>query len=145
LISVHGSRWDLVCEHKEWAPRRKIDAFGVDGNVMRDLVRQHLSRTHPTPPPTAKPDATTFLDTVKRAAAGRPTLKDGAKGTWVRDLQSGINAIVGRQVLTVDGQYGPTTGRWVRKFQQDHRLPSNGVVDTATWEALIAARLKKGT
>lgn len=145
LISVHGSRWDLVCEHKEWAPRRKIDAFGVDGAVMRDLVRQHLNKTHPSPPPTAKPDQATFLDTVKRAAAGRPTLKDGAKGTWVRDLQSGINAIVGRQVLTVDGQYGPTTGRWVRKFQQDHRLPSNGVVDTATWEALIAARLKKGT
>lgn len=142
LIAVHGARWDLVCEHKEWAPRRKIDAHGVDGNVMRDLVRQQLSRTTPFPP--AKPDAGSFLDAVRRAAAGRPVLKPGASGAWVRDLQRTLNAVVGRPVLTVDGRYGPTSQRWVRTFQKDHGLVVDGIVARPTWEALIAARLLAG-
>jgi hypothetical protein len=42
LISVHGADPRLVCEHKEWAPRRKVDAYGVDGNQMRLRVAYYL-------------------------------------------------------------------------------------------------------
>jgi len=144
LISVHGGRFDLVCEHKEWAPRRKIDAFGVDGNVMRQLVRDRLSMT-PTNPavPVAPKPPSNFLQEVHKAAAGRPIVKQGDKGPWVKDLQEGINQIVGKKVLTPDGAFGAETTKWVKQFQKDRGLPADGVVGTKTWEQVIAVRMTR--
>ena len=140
LVSAHGGRADLVCEHKEWAPRRKVDAFGVDGNQMRQLVRDRL--VAPTPAPAG--GAAAFFAAVQAAAKARPTLREGARGSMVKDLQAGLNAVVGRQVVSVDGNFGPTTARWVRQFQKDRAIPPTGVVGTVTWEQLIAARLVLG-
>lgn len=148
LISMHGGRFDLVCEHKEWAPRRKVDAFGVDGNIMRQLVRDRLSvkPTAPTTPSTApnlKPliSASQFLSEVHKAAISRPTLKQGSTGTWVKDLQEALNHIVGKKVLNADGVFNAETVKWVKQFQKDRSLPSDGVVGVKTWEQVIAARM----
>jgi hypothetical protein len=145
LIASTGQRWDLVCEHKEWAPRRKIDAFGVDGNVMRQLVKDRLTPqdnkpTPPAPPAPSNPDAE-FLKAVADAAKGRPTIKQGDKGSWVKDAQEAINQIVGRKVLTADGVFGAETTKWIRQFQRDRGLADDGVVGQGTWQHLIAARL----
>jgi hypothetical protein len=145
LISAHGSRFDLVCEHKEWAPRRKIDAYGVDGNVMRELVRDRLNPTvppvpGPAPDPVAPSDAD-FLRAVAQAAAGRPVLREGDRGVWVKDAQGALNAIVGRNVLTEDGVFGPGTAKWVRQFQKDRGLKADGIVGQGTWQHLLSARL----
>ena len=134
LVSAHGGRADLVCEHKEWAPRRKVDAFGVDGNVMRQLVRERL----------AAPAPGNVLQAIHAAAKARPTLREGATGVWVKDLQAGLNAVVGRPVVPVTGRFDGTTARWVRQFQKDRAIPPTGVVGTITWEQLIAARLVLG-
>ena len=144
LIEPHGARWDLVCEHKEWAPRRKVDAYGVDGDTMRDLVRQRLETPQPPPPAPDAPSAVTdaeFLRSVAEAARQRPTIREGSNGRWVKDLQEGINQIVGSKVLTPDGEFGPTTARWVRQFQKDRGLTADGVVGPGTWQHLISARL----
>lgn len=136
LISAHGGRADLVCQHKEWAPRRKVDAWGVDGNVMRQLVRDRLGAPAPAP--------VNVLQAIHAAAKGRPTLKEGASGAWVKDLQAGLNAVVGRPVVPVTGRFDAVTARWVRQFQKDRGIPPTGVVGTTTWEQLIAARLVAG-
>lgn len=150
LISAHGNRWDLVCEHKEWAPRRKVDAFGVDGNQMRELVRDRLNMpVGPTPTPTPAPDPVQnpvmsdadFKKAIAAAAAVRPTLKKGDKGTWVGDLQNALNTIVGRKVLPENGVFGPNTDRWVRQFQQDRGVKADGVVGYRTWLLILSARL----
>ena len=138
LIGAHGGRADLVCEHKEWAPRRKVDAFGVDGNVMRQLVRERLGAPAPAPAPG------NVLQAIHEAAKGRPTLREGSTGIWVKDLQAGLNAVVGRPVVPVTGRFDGTTARWVRQFQKDRAIPPTGVVGTVTWEQLIAARLVLG-
>ena len=140
LVSAAGGRADLVCEHKEWAPRRKVDAWGVDGNVMRQLVRDRLS----TPAPAPAPSPVNALQAIHAAAKARPTLREGMSGTWVRDLQAGLNAVVGRPVVPVTGRFDGTTARWVRQFQKDRTIPPTGVVGTTTWVQLIAARLAVG-
>lgn len=140
LVSAAGGRADLVCEHKEWAPRRKVDAWGVDGNVMRQLVRDRLS----TPAPAPAPSPVNALAAIHAAAKARPTLREGSTGVWVRDLQAGLNAVVGRPVVPVTGRFDGTTARWVRQFQKDRTIPPTGVVGTTTWEQLIAARLVLG-
>ena len=141
LLEGHGRGWELVCEHKEWAPSRKVDAFGVDGNVMRRLVRDRLGANVD---PGQQSAAAAFLAAIRAAAAGRPTLKERSSGTWVRDLQAGLNAVVGRPVVPVTGRFDATTARWVRQFQRDRGIPPTGVVGTMTWEQLIAARLAVG-
>lgn len=140
LISAHGGRYDLVCEHKEWAPRRKIDAFGVDGNVMRELVRDRLAAPQP-PKPQPQPSDVEFLKAVADAAKGRPTIKQGDKGSWVKDAQEAINQIVGSKVLTPDGVFGSDTTRWIKQFQKDRGLVADGIVGQGTWQHLISARL----
>lgn len=144
LIAGHGGRADLVCEHKEWAPRRKVDAWGVDGNVMRQLVRDRLTPpAAPAPAPAPAPEVNA-LQAIHDAAKGRPTLKEGSTGQWVKDLQMGLNVAVGRPVVPVTGRFDATTARWVRQFQKDRKIPPTGVVGTTTWEQLIAARLVAG-
>jgi hypothetical protein len=140
LVAGHGGRADLVCEHKEWAPRRKVDAWGVDGNVMRQLVGDRL---RPATAPAAPPQVN-VLQAIHDAAKGRPTLKEGSSGSWVKDLQAGLNVAVGRPVVPVTGRFDATTARWVRQFQKDRKIPPTGVVGTTTWEQVIAARLVAG-
>ncbi len=40
--------------------------------------------------------------------------------------------------VSVDGVYGPATQRAVREFQEKNSLPADGVVDSATFDALVA-------
>ena len=147
LISAHGANPSLVCEHKEWAPTRKIDAFGVDGNQMRAMVNAYLHNainpSHPVQVPPADPSAIAFLKSLNEAAKKKPTLKRGSKGAAVTDLQQNLNIIVGQRVIPVDGKFGPTTERWVKQFQKDHGLPADGVVGYQTWLQILAARLRK--
>lgn len=142
LISAHGNRWDLVCEHKEWAPHRKVDAWGVDGNTMRELVKDRLDPVvPPTPGPQPSPSDADFLKAIAEAAAKRPTLREGDRGPWVKDAQEGINQIVGKPVLKADGVFGGETAKWVRQFQRDRHLVADGVVGQGTWQHLLSARL----
>ena len=143
LISAHGGDANLVCEHKEWAPTRKIDAFGIDGNQMRILVAKYLSGTISTPiAPPAPNSPAAFLQAISEAAKNKPVLKRGSRGDGVKDLQSNINAIVGRNVLKVDGDFGSSTDTWVKQFQKDHKLTPDGVVGYQTWAQIIARRFR---
>lgn len=145
LISNHGANPDYVCEHKEWAPTRKIDAFGVDGNQMRSMVALFLKKTpnpapQPVPNPAPDPNGAAFLRALSEAAKKKPLLKRGNTGPAVKDLQANINAIVKRNVLTLDSNFGPATERWVKQFQKDHNLKADGIVSYDTWVQILARR-----
>ena len=66
------------------------------------------------------------------AVVTHPTLSSGSSGAAVIRLQKLLG-------LPADGQFGPMTRRAVASFQVRHRLPATGVVNAATWAALILA------
>ena len=69
----------------------------------------------------------------------KPTLQEGTADTAnVTVLQQQLNAH-GYNVGTPDGSFGPGTKAQVVKFQQDNKItPADGVVNQATWNALLA-------
>jgi peptidoglycan hydrolase-like protein with peptidoglycan-binding domain len=68
-----------------------------------------------------------------------PTLQLGFTGTKVAELQRllvqlGYGSMLGKG--GIDGKFGTDTQNAVKKFQQDNRLPTNGIVRPAIWRAL---------
>lgn len=62
------------------------------------------------------------------------TLRQGDYGKEVERLQELL--IKNGIGLTVDGDFGPTTHRMVKKFQTAHGLAADGIVGNKTWDAL---------
>lgn len=67
-----------------------------------------------------------------------PTLRKGARGTAVADLQRRL-AAAGFSAGAVDGIFGSLTDAAVRSFQRARRLLVDGVVGPQTWGALPRA------
>ena len=61
-----------------------------------------------------------------------PTLRKGAKGQDVKDLQEALNAL-GFAVGAVDGVFGAATERAVRDFQASVGIDVDGVAGPVTW------------
>lgn len=57
------------------------------------------------------------------------TLKKGANGAEVRDLQRRLNCVA-------DGIFGSVTEEAVKAFQREHGLTADGIVGERTWTAL---------
>ena len=71
------------------------------------------------------------------ASDTKPTLRVGAFGIQVEDLQRTLNRRLDPSPkLSVDGDFGPATASAVRRFQEEKGLPANGIVDAAFWNAL---------
>lgn len=109
----------MCCGHKEFAtPRgRKIDPL-FDMNVFRMEVAMIMDET--AAPPVLIPPS----DPV-----GRPTLRRGASGDLVKQVQAKIGALV-------DGDFGPKTEASVREFQRSRGLVPDGIIGPKTWAAL---------
>jgi putative peptidoglycan binding protein len=71
-----------------------------------------------------------------RAEIVHPLLKLKAEGDMVVWAQEHLNAA--GATLPVTGVFGRQTARAVRLFKEERGLPANGVIDTETWEALLA-------
>lgn len=72
--------------------------------------------------------------------ATRPTLKNGSKGDYVKELQQMLVKL--GYSLKVDGDFGSNTTRVVKQFQTKSKLTSDGIVGAKTWAALDAAIAK---
>lgn len=77
-------------------------------------------------------------------------LKRGMKTSAVGELQSQLNDWspkygINSPHLTVDGDFGLKTETAVKSFQTAARLPSTGIVDAMTWEALFTDPTKATT
>ncbi|HEX8699171.1 MAG TPA: peptidoglycan-binding protein [Myxococcaceae bacterium] len=72
------------------------------------------------------------------AALAPPTLREGARGPQVVDLQRKL-AAAGFSPGAADGDFGPKTTAAVKSFQRAKGLGADGVVGPRTWAALAAA------
>ncbi len=83
---------------------------------------------------------TTAPGSTTTTLPAKPTLQEGsADSANVIILQQQLNAH-GYNVGAADGSFGPGTEAQVVKFQQDNKItPADGVVNQATWNALLAS------
>ncbi|MCP3104051.1 peptidoglycan-binding protein [Myxococcus sp. K15C18031901] len=73
-----------------------------------------------------------------------PTVREGAKGATVTDLQKRL-AAAGFNPGPVDGLFGPKTEKAVKAFQKAKGLAQDGIVGPKTWGALKAGGVKPPT
>ncbi len=68
---------------------------------------------------------------------GGAVLQSGSSGEAVRTIQRQLNEVSKKfpliEKVAVDGVYGDSTTAAVKTFQKVFKLPSNGIVDHATW------------
>lgn len=69
----------------------------------------------------------------------RMTLRKGAKGTLVSELQKRLNAILAISQLIPDGDFNESTRKIVVVFQKNANITADGVVGKGTWTALANA------
>lgn len=119
---------EFCAGHKEYAlPKgRKQDPL-FDMDAFRLSVAAIISGTTPAPSliPAAEPPIRPGGD------GGRPTLRRGATGDPVKQIQNKVGA-------GVDGNFGPNTEAAVRAFQSTRGLVPDGIVGPQTWAALDA-------
>lgn len=78
-----------------------------------------------------------FNDMWKEPTTKNDPLKQGDSGVQVELLQRTLNQLVKPSPeLTVDGEFGPATHAAVLKFQKEHKLAANGIVDEPVWKLL---------
>jgi hypothetical protein len=117
ILKKIGADVLMCCGHKEYAPERKIDPT-FDMNEFRQQVATIMASA--APPPIVIP-ATDPL--------GRPTLRRGARGDLVKQIQSKLH-------IDPDGIFGAVTEAAVRQFQRDNGLVPDGIVGPRTWAIL---------
>jgi hypothetical protein len=129
ILKHIGRGAEFCAGHKEFAlPKGRKPDPSFDMVAFRSAVASILSGTAPAPVliPAAEPPATAG------AAPGRPTLRRGASGNLVKQIQAKVGVIQ-------NGSFGPKTEAAVRAFQRTHGLVPDGIVGPATWAALDAA------
>lgn len=123
----HVHRDSSFCAgHKEYAlPKGRKPDPDFDMDLFRQSVQALIDGTTPQPPliPATEPGA----------AGGRPTLRRGAKGQLVAQVQRKVRAVE-------DSDFGGRTEAAVRDFQRLHGLVPDGIVGPKTWIALDAVQ-----
>ncbi|ATW05081.1 N-acetylmuramoyl-L-alanine amidase [Sphingorhabdus sp. YGSMI21] len=111
---------ERCCSHREWAlpSGRKVDPHSIDMDDFRRNVGLAIDGRFAGRPMIPAMDQ-----------AQRPTLRRGARGVWVEQLQTKLE-------LKADGIFGPLTEAAVRQYQRDHDLVGDGIVGPLTWAAL---------
>lgn len=129
ILKHAGRAADFCAGHKEYAlPKGRKSDPDLDMVAFRTAVAAIMAGAAPaaTTIPAAEPPAN------PGAAAGRPTLRRGAAGDLVKQIQAKVG-------VDVDGTFGSKTEAAVRAFQRDHNLVPDGIVGPGTWAALDGA------
>lgn len=135
MIAGHGAHPGRVCQHREWAPGRKIDAHSLDVDAFRGGVLVELGVAD-TAPEVVEP-LQDWLGQVLQAIADVSTRTQypGDTGDDVEVLQRVLNHKAG-QGLQVDGIYGPATEAAVKNVQRWVGIDVDGIAGPDTWHAL---------
>ncbi|MEU1805035.1 peptidoglycan-binding protein [Streptomyces sp. NPDC019937] len=72
------------------------------------------------------------------------TLRKGAVGPFVKQLQLSLNDLVPGNPIAVDGDFGAITDSRVREFQRHAGITDDGVVETQTWGAITKLAPRPG-
>jgi N-acetyl-anhydromuramyl-L-alanine amidase AmpD len=119
ILKKIGANALMVCGHKEYAlPQgRKIDpSFDMDD--FRLQVAAIMAGTAPLPYVIPAMDA-----------EGRKTLRRGARGHQVKQVQMKVGVVA-------SGTFDAGTEAAVRRFQRDYELVPDGIVGPRTWATL---------
>ncbi|MFG0329216.1 MAG: peptidoglycan-binding protein [Phycisphaerales bacterium] len=145
LVAPVGADAGRVCQHKEWAPGRKIDAHSLNGDRFRAAVGVYLAPvdgSEPAPPELPDhPAGNAWLAEVLRIIADVSTRTQypGDRGHDVKVLQRVLNHKAGGLngvPLEPDGIYGPKTEAAVRNVQAWTGQAVDGIAGPNTWHAL---------
>jgi peptidoglycan hydrolase-like protein with peptidoglycan-binding domain len=121
-----GRGAEFCAGHKEYAlPGGRKNDPSFDMEAFRSSVAAILSGTTPALAliPSAEPAR------IPGGPPGRPTLKRGATGELVKQVQMKVGSVV-------NGIFGPKTEAAVRAFQRNHRLVPDGIVGPKSWAEL---------
>jgi hypothetical protein len=128
----------LVTDMPGWLPelwKSKRFRWGGDYRGRKDAMHYEFMGTPADAAQLiAELGGTPVAASTHAATGARPTLKKGARGTAVQDLQNRLNA--NGASLSVDGSFGPKTDAAVRAFQAARGLSVDGIVGPRTWGAL---------
>ena len=121
ILKHVGGKSIMCCGHREWTPRKIDPLFDMVAFRLRvDAIMNGTARIRPPIPPES-------LD-------GRPTLRRGATGALVEQIQAKL------KIDTTGGgkgKFGPKTEAAVRAFQRSKpELVPDGIVGPKTWDAL---------
>lgn len=119
ILNKLGRTSDWMCAHREWAPKRKIDPYGLAMNVERRIVAE---------------------------VGETMIIKPNARGNYIRPYQQALNnwaiiqGVPGWTPLIVDGDYGPSTVAAVSRYQAAAEIslvvPQPGALDDLTRDLL---------
>ena len=122
-----GAEGDLV---REIQGRVGVNADGIFGARTEAAVRQFQRDKGLVQDGIVGPRTWAALDDDNtEGPQDRPTLRRGAEGDLVREIQLGVG-------VNADGIFGARTEAAVRQFQRDNGLVQDGIVGLRTWAAL---------
>ena len=120
ILKKIGADPIMCAGHKEYAlPHGRKDDPDFDMNEFRMQVAAIMSGNAPAPFVISDVDG-----------SGRPTVRRGATGNFVKEIQERIN-------VPANGIFDAMTEAAVRQFQRDHDLVPDGIVGPRTWATLL--------
>jgi hypothetical protein len=120
------SYWSKTVAATDYGPCRPSDL-----NFAPPYSRANPNRC-PSYPRVVAPAGSSAVLTALTKDSGK-VLKTGTSGAVVSTVQKVVGA-------TADGKYGTQTAARVRTWQTDRGVPATGVVEAATWRALLASQ-----
>ncbi len=122
---------------KKYQERRSLLVTGrVTTNDWKALLGRPYRKSGLTPTVAKPKPKPTPVRTVSTSTPYTPVkstvLAKGARGSAVKVLQRGLRSVA------VDGVFGSGTEAAVKAFQRSAKLPTTGIVDARTWNALEA-------
>ena len=120
ILKKIGADPIMCCGHREYAlpAGRKPDPT-FDMAAFRAAVGAIMGGTAPAP---------VLIPAVD--SSNRPTLRRGARGDLVKEIQTMAG-------IAVDGIFGADTEAAVRRFQRDRGMVPDGIVGPKTWAVLM--------
>lgn len=86
FIDAGGFKAEMICQHKEWAPSRKIDFVGANGSAFRSAVIATTNTTQPTPEEVIMFKAGTNIENIVKDCyqkiVGRAPESQAVLDTW---------------------------------------------------------------
>lgn len=132
ITTVEGNSSDMVARRSYAVEDSKIAGYGRPNYALVEKAQLPADPEPEKPAEEQKPEPQTEI-TLRL-----PTLVKGSSGSTVELAQI---LLIGRGHTCgwygVDGDFGPATELAVRNYQASAGLPVTGVIDPATWAALL--------
>lgn len=135
-ILVDEHRAARATTHRLTGGHRDLKATACPGRHAHAAIGEINRRAAALWDHTAAPATPPAPAPARPSTSSRPTLRRGARGPAVGELQRVLAAWYPALNLAVDGDFGPATERAVRHLQQRAEIVVDGIAGPATYRAL---------